>query len=85
MTEKEKVFYIYDYATDLKVLIEKGENLNKELKRRQKQIFNNYLAQARMLHDVLTKTIPVEDPTFLSMENCKYDFTLDLKNNGTNK
>jgi len=79
MTELEKAFYIMDYATDLKALCEKSENLNKELKRKQKQIFNNFLAQARMLLTHLDKAIPTDDPTFLSMENFKYDITLDLK------
>ena len=79
MTEQEKAFYIMDYATDIKVLIEKGENLNKELKKKQKQVFSNYLQQARFLLSHLEKSIPTDDPTFQSLEDCKYNFTLDLK------
>ena len=79
MTEQERIFYIMDYATDIKVLIEKGENLNKELKRKQKQVFSNYLQQARYLLSHLEKSIPTNDPTFESMENFKYEITLDLK------
>ena len=79
MTEQEKVFYIMDFATDIKALCEKSENLNKELKRKQKQIFNNFLAQARMLLSHLDKAIPTDDETFQSMENFKYEITLDLK------
>jgi len=32
-----------------------------------------------MLLTHLDKAIPTDDPTFLSMENFKYDITLDLK------
>jgi len=80
MTYQEKAFYIMDFATDIKVLCEKSENLNGELKRKQKQIFNNFLSQARMLLSHLEKSIPIDDPTFQSMENFKYEITLDLKN-----
>ena len=79
MTEQEKVFYIMDFATDIKALCEKSENLNKELKRKQKQIFNNFLAQARALLYHLDKAIPTDDETFQSMENFKEEITLDLK------
>ena len=79
MTEQEKAFYVMDYATDIKVLCEKGENLNNELKRKQRQVFNNFLAQARMLLSHLEKSIPTDDPTFQALENFKYEMTLDLK------
>ena len=79
MTDQEKVFYIMDFATDIKSLCEKSENLNKELKQKKKQVFNNFLAQARLLLSHLEKTIPTDDETFASMENFKYEITLDLK------
>jgi len=79
MTEQEKVFYIMDFATDIKALCEKSENLNKELKRKQKQIFNNFLTQARYLLSHLDSATPTDDETFKSMENFKYEITLDLK------
>lgn len=79
MTDQERAFYVIDYATDIKVLCEKSENLNKELKMKQKQIFNNFLAQARMLLSHLDKIIPTDDETFESMENYKYEITLELK------
>lgn len=79
MTDQERAFYVIDFATDIKVLCEKSENLNKELKMKQKQIFNNFLAQARMLLSHLDKIIPTDDETFESMENYKYEITLELK------
>ena len=79
MKDQERAFYVIDFATDIKVLCEKSENLNGELKMKQKQIFNNFLAQARMLLSHLDKSIPTDDPTFESMENYKYEITLELK------
>ena len=79
MNDQEKAFYVIDFATDIKVLCEKSENLNKELKQKQKQVFNDFLAQARRLLTHLEKTIPTDDETFVSMENFKYDITVELK------
>jgi hypothetical protein len=79
MTQEERYFYVMDLATDIKVICEKSENLNKELQRRQKQVFNMFLAQARNVLNHMEQTIPTNDPTFESMENAKYEFTLDLK------
>ena len=80
MTELEKAFYKMDLITDIKALCEKSENLNNELKQKEKQIFSNFLAQARRLSDYLEKNIPTEDnETALSMLDVKYNLTLEMK------
>ena len=69
-----------DLITDIKALCEKSENLNKVFQTREKQIFNNYLVQARRLSDFLEKNIPTEDnETALSMLDVKYNLTLVMK------
>ena len=79
MTDLERAFYVLDYATDIKVMCEKGENLNKELKQKQKQVFNRFLANARALLKEFEKSIPIDDESFLSMEDFKYNVTTELK------
>ena len=79
MSDDERGFYVMDFITDVKVLCEKSENLNKELKRKQKQVFNNFLTHARLLLTHLESTMPIDDETFLSMEDVKYNLTLEMK------
>jgi hypothetical protein len=80
MTDLEKVFYQMDLITDIKAVCEKSENLNKELQKKQKQVFNNFLAHARRLSDYLDKNIPTEEnETLRSMLDVKYNLTLEMK------
>jgi hypothetical protein len=80
MKDIDELFYKIDLITDIKAICEKSENLNKQLQRKEKQVFNNFLAQARRLSDYIDKNLPVEEnETIESMLDVKYNLTLELK------
>ena len=80
MTEIERAFYKMDLITDIKAVCEKSENLNKELKRKEKQLYNNFLIHARKLSDHIDKNLPIEqNETVQSMIDVKYNLTLEMK------
>lgn len=80
MTDLEKIFYKIDFITDIKAICEKSENLNKQFQRKEKQIFKDFLAQARRLSDHIDKNLPIEEnETIESMLDVKYDLTLEMK------
>ena len=80
MTYLDEVFYKIDFITDIKAICEKSENLNKQLQRKEKQVFNNFLAQARRLSDYIDKNLPIqENETIESMLDVKYNLTLEMK------
>tara|TARA_R100001530_G_scaffold131113_1_gene102586 strand:- start:286 stop:543 length:258 start_codon:yes stop_codon:yes gene_type:complete len=80
MTEIERAFYKMDLITDIKAVCEKSENLNKELKRKEKQLYNNFLIHARKLSDHIDKNLPIEEnETVQSMIDVKYNLTLEMK------
>ena len=80
MTEIEKAFYKMDLITDIKAVYEKSENLNKELKRKEKQLYNNFLIHARKLSDHIDKNLPIEEnETAQSMLDVKYNLTIEMK------
>jgi hypothetical protein len=80
MKDIDELFYKIDLITDIKAICEKSENLNKQLQRKEKQVFNNFLAQARRLSDYIDKNLPVEEnETIESMLDVKYNLTLEMK------
>ena len=80
MKDLEKAFYMMDLITDIQALCEKSENLNKELRKKEKYLFNLFLAHARKFSDHIEKNLSLEEnETIQSMLDVKYNLTLEMK------